>query len=117
MPVTTDVTDLAAKFQRATAELKITGTSRDELHREMTRAASPLGATIYIGTIFAVGGDSTGGNQVQFSDPATNTSYSSAWPQWGFDLAQAALLAGKEVMLVASGEPFGSNLFNVLIFA
>ena len=69
-------------------------------------AASPTTAT-----------PSVGGYQVGFTDAATNSGYYSAWPQWAFGLAQAALLAGKDVQLVANGLPFGSNLLNVTIEA
>lgn len=54
---------------------------------------------------------------MQVDDPATNTGYSSDCPQWAFELAQAALLAGKKVLLVANGNPFGSNLVTVLILS
>jgi hypothetical protein len=115
MSVTSDVADLAAKFQQATAELTIRDVSRAGLQQHLSNVAGPLGLSIYIGTIGNVGLNSSGGDQVQFDDSATNTGYASAWPQWAFGLAQAALLAGKEVLLVANGAPFGSNLLNVLI--
>jgi hypothetical protein len=117
MSVTSDVADLAAKFQQATAELTIPDVSRAKLREQLANAASPLGISVYVGTIANVGQNSGGGNQVQFDDQATNTGYVSTWPQWAFGLAEAALLAGKEVLLVANGTPFGSNLLNVLILA
>jgi hypothetical protein len=117
MSVTSDVADLAAKFQQATAELTIPDVSRARSREQLANAAGPLGISVYEGTIANVGENSSGGNQVQFNDAATNTGYGSAWPQWAFGLAQAALLGGKEVLLVANGLPFGSNLLNVLILA
>jgi hypothetical protein len=117
MSVTSDAADLAAKFQQATAELTIPDVSRGKLREQLANAASPLGISVYVGTIANVGQNSGGGNQVQFDDQATNTGYVSTWPQWAFGLAEAALLAGKEVLLVANGTPFGSNLLNVLILA
>ena len=117
MSVTSEVADLAAKFQQATAELTIPDVSRARLREQLAGAAGPLGISVYVGTIANVGQNSVGGNQVQFDDPATNTGYVSEWPQWAFGLAQAALLAGKDVLLVANGDPFGSNLLDVLILA
>jgi hypothetical protein len=117
MSITSEVTGLAAKFQQAVAELTIPDVSQDQLREQLANAAGPLGLSVYIGTIANVGENSAGGNQVQFDDPSTNTGYASAWPQWAFGLAQAALLAGKDVLLVANGLPFGSNLLNVLILS
>jgi hypothetical protein len=117
MSVTSDIADLAAKFQQATAELTIPDVSRAGLRERLANAAGPLGVSVYAGTIANVGQNSGGGNQVQFDDAATNTGYVSAWPQWAFGLAEAALLAGKEVLVVANGVPFGSNLLSVLILS
>jgi hypothetical protein len=117
MSVTSDVADLATKFRQATAELTIRNVSQAGLRQHLSDAAGPLGLSVYVGTIANVGLNSGGGDQVQFDDPATNTGYVSEWPQWAFGLAQAALLAGKEVLLVANGDPFGSNLLNVLILS
>ena len=117
MTVTSTTTDLAAKFHRATAELKIQDVSRAKVAARFAHAAAPLGISVYLGTIANVGRNSSGGNQVQFDDPATNTGYVSEWPQWAFGLAEPALLGGKEVLLVANGDPFGVNLVDVLILA
>jgi hypothetical protein len=114
--VTNEVTDLAAKFQQAFGELTIPDVSRDSLREQLANAAGPLGVMHYGGTIAAVGESAPGGNYlVQFNDAITNSAYYSAWPQWAYGLAQAALLADKDVMLVANGLPFGSNLIAMLI--
>jgi hypothetical protein len=115
--VTSDTADLAVKFQQATAELTIRDTGRTQVRDHLANAAGPLGISVYVGTIANIGLNASSGNQVQFDDPATNTGYVSEWPQWAFGLAQAALLAGKEVLLVANGDPFGANLVDVLILA
>ena len=117
MSVTSEVADLATKFQQATTEMTISDVSRASLREHLADAAGPLGVSVYVGTIANVGQNSVGGNQVQFNDPATNTGYASSWPQWAFGLAEEALLAGKEVLLVANGLPFGSNLLTVLILS
>ena len=115
MTVTRGVTGLAATFQQATAELTIPGGSRDRLREQLANAADPLDQSIYTGTIDSVGENSVGGYVVGFTDTATNSGYYDLWPQWAFGLAQAALLAGKDVQLVANGLPFGANLVNVQI--
>ena len=117
MPVTGDVAELAVKFQQATAELTIPDVSRARLRDHLAIAVGPLGISVYVGTIANVGGDFSGGNQVQFDDPATNTGYASAWPHWAFGLAQVALLTGKKVLVAANGDPFGGNLLSVLILS
>ena len=117
MPVTGDVAALAAKFQQAIAELTIPDVNRGRLRDHLATAVGPLGVSVYVGTIANVGGDFSGGNQVQFDDPATNTGYASAWPHWAFGLAQVALLTGKKVLLAASGDPFGANLLSVRILS
>lgn len=117
MSVTSEAAELAAKFQQATTELKIPGASRASLQEHLANAAGPLGISVYLGTIANIGENSSGGNQVQFNDQASNTGYVSQWPGWAFGLAQSALLGGKEVLVVANGDPFGSNLLSVLILA
>ncbi len=117
MSVTNDAADLAAKFQQATAELTIPDVSRASLRDQLADAAGHLGISVYVGTIANVGQNSGGGNRVQFDDPARDTGYASAWPQWAFGLAQAALLTGRKVLLVADGVPFGPTLLTVLILS
>jgi hypothetical protein len=116
MSVTSDVADLAAKFQKATAELTIPDVSRGSLRERLTSAGTPLGISFYSGTIAYVGQNSAGDYLVQFDDSA-NDGYASVWPQWAFELAQAALLGAKEVLVSANGLPFGSNLVQVLILS
>jgi hypothetical protein len=117
MPVTGDVAELATKFQQATAELTIPNVSRARLLDRLAVAVGPLGVSVYVGTIANLGGDSSGGSQVQFDDIATNTGYASAWPSWAVGLAQVALLTGKKVLLAARGDPFGANLLSVRILS
>ena len=117
MTVSSHAADLAAKFHQATTELKIRDVSRAKVQKQFANAAAPLGISVYLGTIANVGRNSGGGNQVQFDDTASHTGYVSEWPQWAFGLAEPALLGGKEVLLVANGDPFGVNLIDVLILA
>lgn len=113
----TSGTGKAARFQQATSELTIPGGSRDRLREQLAKAADPLDQSIYTGTIYSVGETSGVGYTVGFTDTATNSGYYDLWPQWAFGLAQAALLTGKDVQLVANGLPFGANLVNVSILS
>jgi hypothetical protein len=117
MSVTSDTADLTAKFQRAIGELTIQDPNPVRLQQRLATAAAPLGISVYTGTIAFAGQDSSGIYQVQFNDTNSNTGYSSAWPQWAFELAKDALLAGKEVWVIANGDPFGTNLLDVFILS
>ena len=117
MSGSTELADLTARLQQATAELTIREVSGASLQVRLVEAAIPLGMSVYLGTIAFAGQDAAGSYQVQVDDPATNTGYLSDCPQWAFEPAQAALLAGRKVLLVATGNPFGSNLVTVLILS
>ena len=117
MSVTSDIADLTAKFQQAIGELTIQDPNPARLQQRLAAAAAPLGFSVSIGTIAFAGQDSSGNYQVQFNDTNTNTGYSSTWPQWAFELAKDALLTGKNVWVIANGDPFGPNLLDVLILS
>jgi hypothetical protein len=109
--------ELSARFEQATAELTIPDVSGPATSRRLTDIAAQAGLGSFFGTIAFVGESSSGSFEVQFNDTGTNTGYSSTWPQWAFELAKAALLGGKHVLVLANGDPFGSNLVSVLVFA
>lgn len=117
MSVTSDTADLTAKFQQAIGELTIQDPNPVRLQQRLTDAAASLGLFASVGTIAFAGQDSSGNYQVQFNDTRSNTGYSSAWPQWAFELAKDALLAGKDVWVIANEYPFGPNLLDVLILS
>lgn len=117
MSVTSETADLTAKFRQAIGELSIQDPNPARLQQRLNAAAAPLGFSVYVGTIAFAGQDSSGDYLVQFNDTSSNTGYSSAWPQWAFELAKDALLAGKDVWVIANGDPFGSNLLDVLILS
>jgi hypothetical protein len=117
MSVTSDTADLTAKFGKAIGELTIQDPNPARLQQRLASAAAPLGISVYVGTIAFAGQDSSGNYQVQFNDTSSNTGYSSTWPQWAFELAKDALLAGKDVWVIANGNPFGFNLLDVFILS
>lgn len=115
MSSNTELADLTTRFQQATAELIIHEGNRESLQQRLSDAATPLGLYAGTGPIVAVGRATPSDHVVGYWDTAANTIYYSDWPRWAFELAQAALLAGKEVGVVANGVPVGPNLVTVLI--
>lgn len=101
--------------QRLENGLTLRPTKGEEL-KHLEQLALAVGSKGYFGKIAFAGQASNGIYNVQFN--ADNGSgYSSTWPLWAFELAKAALLYGKKVFIIANGDPFGSNLVQVLIFA
>jgi hypothetical protein len=117
MPENTELAALTARVQQAAAELTIRDVGRPKLPQHLLDVAAQAGVQAFVGTIALVGQDSSGNYDVQFNDSNTNIGYSSGWPQWAFELAKTAMLASKQVVLLANGDPFGFNLVSVAILA
>ena len=105
--------DLAARIDRATAEMKIRDTELAGVPRQLADAVAQAGFQASIGTIAFAGQYATGSFAVQYN--AQNGGFSSTWPQWAFELAKAALLGNKRVWVASDGDPFGNNLVFVMI--
>jgi hypothetical protein len=65
------------------------------------------GATVYL-----VGQNLAGDCLVGFVDPNGN-SYTSPWPPWAYNVAQAALLSGKPLLLIFAPPKLGNTLLVV----
>jgi len=104
---------IGAISTQLSAGVVIPNSRRDELPESLRQFAPNL--KWYTGTIVTAGLWANGTNQVEFHDPATNLGYASSWPKWAFDLAKAALLSSKRVLIYSDGEPSGNNLAAVLI--
>jgi hypothetical protein len=76
------------------------------------RVAAKLGLTLTVGRIGSIGRYSDGSGSVEFY-VSGGSGYGSAWPEWAFDLARDALLHGKQVRVIATGDPYGDNLVQV----
>jgi hypothetical protein len=105
---------LAAISKRLGAGVVVPDTRRSQLIESFAQLAPAI--NVFLGIIAYAGSSADGQNAVQFNDQSTNTGYASTWPQWAFDLAKAALLSSKRVLIIANGQPFGSNLASVLIY-
>jgi hypothetical protein len=81
----------------------------------LTRAASSLALASHIGRVVLAGSSSSGSNWVQFNVDGGG-GYASSWPQWAFSIARDALLHNTKVWVIANGDPFGSNLTQVLLY-
>ncbi len=95
---------------------ELTESARAQDH-PMVEAANAMGLTFGFGTIAFVGRNASGQYLVQFNDTASNTGYSSMWPEWAYEVAKAALENAKNVWVESNGPPFGDNLVFVLEMA
>jgi len=109
------VAEMSAQLEEATTDLRIPDSELVGVPRQFVDAVTAAGLQAFVGTIAFAGQQASGSFSVQYN--TQNTGYSSAWPQWAFELAKAALLANKQVFVSSNGDPFGSNLVSVLIFA
>ncbi|GII01546.1 hypothetical protein [Planobispora takensis] len=117
MPEQSQQSDVALKFEQASAELVIQDVSRPGLPQQLMDVVTQASISSFTGRIAFAGQNSSGNHSVQFNDENANTGYSSTWPQWAFELAKAALLGNKRVWVLSNGSPFGNNLVSVLILA
>ncbi|WP_088889139.1 hypothetical protein [Leptolyngbya ohadii] len=88
---------------------------KSEEVRHLEQIATKLRAKGYLGKVAYAGQTSTGSYSVQFNVDSAG-GYSSTWPQWAFELAKLSLLHGRKLYVIANGDPFGSNLIQVLLF-
>jgi hypothetical protein len=106
----------SAAIEQMTADLRTTSTDVLGVPHDIAEAAVRGGLQSVTGTISFAGQYTSGTYSVQFN-AQNGSGYSSSWPQWAFALAKDALLGNKRVWVGSNGDPFGSNLVFVLIFA
>ena len=105
--------DTGTQFEQLSSGFHIPSSELSGVPQPLVDAVTANGFQASTGTIAFAGQNSDGSYSVQYNDQ--NGGFSSAWPQWAFDLAKAALLANKRVWVASNGDPFGSNLVFVLI--
>jgi hypothetical protein len=81
----------------------------------LTKAANAQALTSGIGRIVLAGSSPSGSKLVQVN--VGNSGFSSVWPEWAFAIAKDALLNNIKVLVISNGDPFGSNLTQVLLYA
>lgn len=97
------------KFDR----IKVSDFGAGPKFQAIADSLNALAVDSYIGTVAFIGRSSAGDYDVQFN--TGNTGYSSVWPEWGFEMAKTSLVTGKQLWVIANGDPFGSNLLNVMV--
>jgi hypothetical protein len=100
-----------AKFDR----VKVGDFGTGPRFEAIANALNTLAVNSYIGTVAFIGRSSAGDYDVQFNTGTTG--YSSAWPEWAFEMAKTSLVTGKQLWVIANGDPFGSNLLTVIVLA
>lgn len=106
-------TEAAARIEQATAQLRIPSAELVSVPQQLADIVAQAGLQSSTGTVAFAGQHASGSFAVQYNDQ--NGGFSSAWPQWAFELAKAALLANKRLWVASNGDPFGFNLVFVMI--
>jgi hypothetical protein len=107
--------DLIARLHGELAQLSELRMPVSDLRESIAAKVAQLGVTSYNGTVALVGQDSAGAFQVTYA-LANGGTFFSRWPQWAYEHAKLAKLHGKELWVIANGQPLGPNLLVVTIF-
>lgn len=105
--------ELVERLRDATAEVRIPADLAFGVAPQLAELVAQAGFQATTGTISFAGRYATGDFAVQYNDQ--NGGFSSAWPEWAFDLAKDALLGSKRVWVASNGDPYGFNLVFVMI--
>jgi hypothetical protein len=116
-PVITDrQQEMAERLLRSVGDVALPDAAAVDRDHPLAAAAQAAALSSAIGRIVLAGVYSTGDTWVQFNADG-GSGYASAWPAWAFGIAKDALLSGKKVWVLSNGDPFGSNLVTVLLYA
>jgi hypothetical protein len=74
----------------------------------IAKTLAPLNLHVTGAAVYLVGQNLMGDYLVGFVDPNGN-SYTSTWPRWAYNLAQAALLSGKPLLLIFAPPKLGNT--------
>ena len=110
-----ELAEMTEALENASANLSSTSVTEPGL-MQLSDLADRVGASSFIGRIALAGQTSSGSFWVQFNVDG-NGGFASSWPGWAFELAKSALLSNKRVWVISNGDPFGSNLLQVLLLA
>lgn len=110
-----ELAEMTEALENASANLSSTSVTEPGL-MQLSELADQVGASSFIGRIALAGQTSSGSFWVQFNVDG-NGGFASSWPGWAFELAKSALLSNKRVWVISNGDPFGSNLLQVLLLA
>jgi hypothetical protein len=79
-------------------------------------ATANVGLTSAVGTVAFAGQYASGDYAVQFNRQDGH-GFSSSWPAWAYEIAKSALEHNKRLWVASNGDPFGSNLVFVFLYA
>jgi hypothetical protein len=110
------MSDKASSLFEALGEVSIEDVAVGPREHPLTAAANAQALSSNIGKIVLAGSSPSGSKWVQFNVDGGG-GFASTWPQWAFEIAKDALLNNVKVWVIANGDPFGSNLTQVLLYA
>ena len=99
-----ELAEMTQALENATANLSSTSVTEPGL-MQLPELAEQVGASSLSGSFW-----------VQFNVDG-NGGFASSWPGWAFELAKTAMLSNKRIWVISNGDPFGSNLLQVLLLA
>ena len=108
------MTEASSLFEEL-GEVRIEDVSAGLREHPLQAAANARALGSNIGRIVLAGSSPSGSKSVQFNVDGGG-GYSSVWPQWAFEIAETALVNGIKVWVLSNGDPFGSNLTQVILY-
>jgi hypothetical protein len=116
MTDTTGATARAATVLESLGEVQVRDVSVGVQQHPLAQAAQAAELTSGVGRIVLAGRYPSGDTWVQFNLDGGG-GYASAWPEWAYEIARDAMLHTVKVWVLSDGDPFGSNLSLVLLYA
>jgi hypothetical protein len=113
---TTTSPDAVESVLRAASQVTVPDVSAGLDRHPLAEAADAAGLTTLFGQIVLAGSYPNGTKWVQFNVNGGG-GYASSWPDWAYDIAEKALVDQTKVLVLSNGDPFGSNLSLVLLYA
>jgi hypothetical protein len=111
----TQIADLQQQVNAKFDRVNVADLGDGPKFQAIANALNTLTVGSYIGAVAFIGRNSSGDYDVQFN--TGNTGYSSAWPEWAFEMAKTSLVTGKQLWVISNGVPFGSDLLTVIVLA
>jgi len=113
---TTTSPDAVESVRQAANKVTVPDVSAGLDRHPLAQAADAAGLTSGIGRIVLAGSYPNGAKWVQFNVDG-GSGFASSWPDWAYDVAEKALIDKIKVWVLSNGDPFGSNLSLVLLYA
>jgi hypothetical protein len=95
----------------ADATEQTTAAKTESASHSINRGAGKETVNVYAGNIVQIGRRSDGSRSVVFQ--SASSTFDTQWPKWAYQIALAAYLYGKQIQVVADGQPDGDKLLSV----